>query len=100
MKILITTQYRENYGTESDPYWKNKGGDEYYILNVDPLKTAPGLLVEQVRDRVEYTNPRSEESILDWQLVPDDFQTDFERDQLLFDGEIRYPTHVIELEAA
>ena len=99
MKILITTQYRENYGTESDPYWKNKGGDEYYILGVDPLKTAPGVLVEQVRGRIEYTNPRSEEYILDWQLVPDDFQTDFERDQLLFDGEIRYPTHVIELEA-
>ena len=100
MKILITTQYRENYGTESEPYWKNKGGDEYYILGVDPLKTAPGLLVEQVRGRIEYANPGSEEYILDWQLVPDDFQTDFERDQLLFDGEIRYPTHVIELEAA
>ena len=100
MKILITTQYRENYGTPDEPYWKFKGGDEYYILGVDPLKTAPGLLVEQVRGRIEYANPRSEEYILDWQLVEDDFQTNFERDQLLFDGEIRYPTHVIELEVA
>jgi len=97
MKILITTQYRENYGTESDPYWKFKGGDEYYILGVDPLKTAPGVLVEKVRDRIEYAGPMNEEYILDWELVEDDFQTDFERDQLLFDGEIRYPTHVIEL---
>ena len=100
MKILITTQYRENYGTETDPYWKMKGGDEYFILNVDPLKTAPGLLVEQVRGEIEYANPMSEESILDWQLVEDDFQTNFEQDQLLFDGEIRYPTHVIALETA
>ena len=100
MKILITTQYRENYGTAEEPYWKFKGGSDYFIPGVDPLKTAPGLLVEQVRDRIEYANPRSEEFILDWQLVADDFQTDFERDQLLFDGEIRYPTHVIELETA
>ena len=98
MKILITTQYRENYGTESDPYWKMKGGDEYYILNVDPLQVAPGLLVEQVRGEIEYANPMSEESILDWQLVEDDFQTNFEQDQLLLDGGVQYSAKVLELE--
>ena len=98
MKILITTQYRENYGTEADPYWKMKGGDEYYILNVDPLQVAPGLLVEQVRGEIEYANPMSEESILDWQLVEDDFQTNFEQDQLLLDGGVQYSAKVLELE--
>ena len=100
MKILITTQYRENYGTAEEPYWKFKGGEDYFIEGVDPLKTAPGLLVEQVRSEIEYANPMSEEYILDWELVADDYQTEFERSQLEYDGEIRYPTRVLELETA
>ena len=99
MKILITTQYRENYGTVEEPYWKFKGGEDYFILGVDPLKTAPGLLVEQVRGEIEYANPMSEEYILDWELVADDYQTEFERSQLEYDGEIRYPARVLELAA-
>lgn len=99
MKILITTQYSENYGTAEEPYWKFKGGDEYFILDVDPLKTAPGLLVEQVRGEIEYAGPMSEKYILDWELVSDDYQTEFERSQLEYDGEIRYPARVLELEA-
>lgn len=91
MKLLITTQYRENYGTESDPYWKFKGGNDYVIKNVDPLKTAPGLLVERVRGDIEYSGAMSEEYILDWELVADDYLTEFEQSQLEYDGEIRYP---------
>ena len=96
MKILITTQYRENYGTETDPYWKMKGGEDYFILAVDPLQQAPGVLVEQVRSQIEYSNPRSEEYIVDWRLVEDDYVTDFERDQLELDGEIRFPARILE----
>jgi len=100
MKILITTQYRENYGTESDPYWKFKGGDEYFILNVDPLKTAPGLLVEQVRDQIEHAGAMTEEYILDWQLVEDSALSPYEQDQLLLDGGVQYSAKVIDLEVA
>ena len=38
MKLCITTQYRENYGAhdwdgtgQCDQYWKNKGGEEYFV---------------------------------------------------------------------
>ena len=96
MKILITTQYRENYGTETDPYWKMKGGEDYFIPGVDPLQQAPGVLVEQVRHQIEYSNPRSEEYIVDWRLVEDDYRTDSERDQLELDGEIRFPAKILE----
>ena len=61
MKVLITTQYSENYGTESDPYWKFKGGSDYFIQNVNPLNVAPGLLVDKVRSQIEYSNPMSQE---------------------------------------
>jgi hypothetical protein len=100
MKILITTQYRENYGTPAEPYWKFKGGEDYFILNVDPVKTAPGVLVEQVRGQIEYSGAMSEEYILDWQLVADDYVTDFERGQLELDGRIQYPAKILELETA
>jgi len=100
MKILISTQYRENYGTAEEPYWKFKGGEDYFILDVDPLKTAPGVLVEQVRGKIEYSGEMSEEYILDWELVADDYVTDFERSQLEYEGEIRFPAKVIELETA
>jgi len=96
MKILITTQYKENYGTAEEPYWKFKGGEDYFILNVDPVKTAPGLLVDQVRDQIEYTDAMSEEYIVDWSLVEDDYITDYERDQLEYEGEIRYPARVLD----
>jgi len=98
MKILITTQYRENYGTAEDPFWKYKGGEDYFILGVDPVKTAPGVLVEQVRGQIEYSGAMSEEYILDWELVADDYVTDFERSQLELDGRIQYPAKVLELE--
>ena len=98
MKILISTQYRENYGSEDEPYWKFKGGSEYFIEGVDPLKVAPGLLVEQVRGQVEYSNPMAEEYILDWELVEDDYMTDFERDQLEYEGQIRFPARILEVD--
>jgi len=100
MKILITTQYRENYGTAEEPYWKSKGGEDYFILGVDPVKTAPGVLVEQVRGQIEYSGEMSEEYILDWELVADDALSPFEQDQLELDGEIQFPAKILELETA
>ncbi len=34
MKLVICTQYRENYGTEDRPYWKMKGGNVYVVENL------------------------------------------------------------------
>jgi len=95
MKILITTQYRENYGTAADPYWKSKGGYDYFILNVDPMHVAPGLLVAAVQDQIEYSNDGAEEYILDWELVEDDYVTYDEKLQLEYDGKITFPTQIL-----
>jgi len=100
MKILITTQYRENYGTPAEPYWKFKGGEDYFILGVDPVKSAPGVLVEQVRGQIEHSGEMSEEYILDWELVADDALSPFEQDQLELDGAIQFPAKILELETA
>jgi hypothetical protein len=107
LKLLITTQYLENYGAhdwdgegECPQYWKAKGGEDYFILGVDPLREAPGLIVEAVRGEIEYRSDYSEQYILDWQLVADDYQTEFERSQLEYDGAVTYPAKIIERASA
>lgn len=39
-KILIQTQYQENYGTPNDPYWKFKGGEDYLVYANDGEETV------------------------------------------------------------
>lgn len=106
MKILITTQYLENYGTQDEPYWKAKGGQEYFVpvplFRENDIFADKNLemIVDSLRDRIEYVNPMSEEHIVDYRLVSDDYVTDFERSQMAYEGRISFPTTVLELEAA
>ena len=48
MKLVIQTQYKENYGAhdwngegECPQYWKFKGGETYVVPNVDPNTAYP-----------------------------------------------------------
>ena len=95
MMLVVSTQYSENYGTEDQPYWKNKGGSEYKVLNV-PNNLTIEQMVEQVRDQVEYSSPKSEEFIVGYSLQPDDWLSGFEQSQLEYDGEINHPEPTIE----
>ena len=104
MKLLITTQVYENYawnedgsiGKGDDAYWKAKGGSEYVVKNVDPLRVAPGSIVDSVRDQVESDNDYFREYIVDWELVNDDYLTEFERSQLEYEGCIEHPAKELE----
>ena len=74
MKLVIGTQYRENYGSADEPYWKFKGGSTYVVENItaaqqarierDGIPTLKGL--------IEYSSPMTEEYILDYSIVADD----------------------------
>lgn len=97
MKFHITTQYMENYGDRDNPHWKNKGGDDF-IIEVpgfdydDEMVNKKGqMVVDTLYDVLEHDGEYTKEYITGWHFVADDFQTRFERDQLEFDGEIRYP---------
>jgi hypothetical protein len=37
------------------------------------------------------------EHIVDWSVVEDDYLTDFERNQLEYEGKITFPAHELEL---
>jgi len=97
MMIVLRTQYRENYGTPTEPYWKFKGGSEYKVTNV-PITAATFDVVDAVRSEVEYNGPMSEQYILDWSVEDDGYLSEFEQSQLEYDGAILYPEPTINYE--
>ena len=97
MMIVLRTQYRENYGTEDQPYWKFKGGSEYKVTNV-PTDAVIHEVVDAVRSEVEYNGPMSEQYILDWSVEDDGYLSEFEQSQLEYDGAILYPEPTINYE--
>ena len=102
MKLLITTQVRENYGAhdwdgtgECPQYWKFKGGNEYLVLNVEPSQVEETF--NAVASQCKEDNDYFEEYVLSYDLVEDDYLTEFERNQLDFDGKINFPARVLEV---
>jgi hypothetical protein len=80
MKLVIRTQYKENYGShdwngkgQCPQHWKFKGGDTYVVegiqeshlvkLNMDGIPTLTNL--------IENADNFSSETIIDWEVVED-----------------------------
>ena len=102
MNIHIHTQYCENYGDVSSPYWKFKGGNTYVITGFalplnDQIGRSAQTIVDAVRPTIESKNDYFEEYILDWEFADEDTLTDWERDQQEFDGSISSPSPRIEV---
>jgi hypothetical protein len=95
MMLVISTQCYENYGTETDPYWKAKGGSEYKILGV-PTDVDLDEVVTLVRGDIEKSNDYVQETIIGYGMEADDYLSDFERSQLEYDGDIEFPEPFIE----
>jgi hypothetical protein len=100
MQLLITTQTQENYGAhdwdgkgECPSYWKFKGGMDYkYDLGrYGRSEEAITELVMALRGQIEEDNDYFRNTIIGWEVVSDDYLTDFERSQLEYDGSITYP---------
>jgi len=92
MKIYIQTQYMENYGYR----WKMKWGSEYFIPCGQSITPARAYaMVELAKSKIEYKNDVSAEHVIAFEIVEDDFVTDYERTQLEYDGKIDFPTRVI-----
>ena len=95
-KLLITTQVYENYGDAEKPYWKPKGGGDYVIKNFkDYNRVTETVMV--VRGQIEQNNEYFREHVIGWEIVADDYLTDFERSQWEYEGKIIYPANEIVL---
>jgi hypothetical protein len=98
MKVVIYTQVHENYawnedgtiGKGAEAYWKAKGGDEYVIRDITNQEEAT-MAVMAMRGEIEKVNDYIAESIVDWELVDDNYLTQYERDQIEYDGKILFP---------
>ena len=101
MKLHIVTQYMENYGAhdwdgtgECPQYWKAKGGNDYFVLNICTISEAHEIMLD-VRAQVEENSMYYSEHIIGWNIVDDKFLTEFEQDQLDYEGKITHPTRVL-----
>ena len=88
-KLLITTQVEENYGDKVNPYWKPKGGSDYVIKNFTDFNKVTETVMA-LRSTIEVDNEVFQEYIIGWEVVSDDYLTQFEKDQLEYEGVIRF----------
>lgn len=95
-KLLITTQIYENYGAhdwdgtgECPSYWKAKGGLDYVVKNFKDVNKATETVMA-LRSQIEQDTQYYRETIIDWEIVADDYLTEFERSQLEYEGQITY----------
>ena len=95
-KLLITTQVYENYGAhdwdgvgECPQYWKAKGGSDYVIKKINVNKVTETVMA--VRGQIEQDDQAFRETIIGWEVVANDYLTEFEKDQLAYEGKIRFP---------
>ena len=74
MKLVIQTQYTENYGSADKPFWKFKGGDTYIVqnLNADQAQRILRDGIPTLKALIQYKNDMSEVSITDYNIVDDD----------------------------
>ena len=106
MQLLITTQTQENYGAhdwdgvgECPSYWKFKGGIDYKYDLGTTLRNAETIqeIVEHFRAEIEEDNLYYRNHIIGYEVVADDYLTEFERSQLEYEGSITYPATRLQL---
>lgn len=98
-KLLIQTQVYENYawmedgtlGVGENAYWKAKGGSDYVVKNFKDFNRATETVMA-LRGQIEQDTDAFREYIISWEIVADDYLTQFEKDQLEFEGVIRFPS--------
>lgn len=90
-KLLISTQYHENYGSAEEPYWKAKGGSDYVVKKFKGGMTDATMAIMALRGQIESDNDFVREYIIDFRIVADDYLTEFEKSQLEYEGKITYP---------
>ena len=90
-KLLIQTQTHENYGDDVNQYWKPKGGCDYVVKKFRGGDEEATKAIFCLRTQIECDNEHIRESIINWEVVADDYLTEFEQSQLDYEGTVRYP---------
>jgi len=89
-KLLISTQVHENYGDADQPHWKAKGGNDFVIKKFRDFNRITEVVMA-LRSQIESDNEYFREHIIGWEVVANDYLTEFEKSQLEYEGKITYP---------
>ena len=110
MKIVIATQYHENYGAhdwdgkgQCPQYWKAKGGSEYVVsrkltYNESIDTKLVDSIVKAATEKVSRNDDFCREYVIDWYLIADDELTAEEKQWVEWTGKVSYPSKVIDVE--
>ena len=85
MATIIVTQVRENYGTETSPFWKFKCGSVYMFT-----KTDGSLTTDDVVETLTTSTTMFQEYVIGVEEVAHDYIPQFEVDQKEYEGIIRH----------
>lgn len=69
--LVINTQYRENYGTREQPYWKFKGGTTYIYENLTEKQAEKIRLsgIHNLSQYIETYSPAWEEYVINYSVT-------------------------------
>ena len=106
MKLVISTQTRENYGAHDwngvgtvPQYWKNKGGSEYIVDDIEHFvaidddffaKNIKSIVYDYIAQKIDQKSDYYEESIINYSIEDNDYMPEFEKSQLEYEGSIRF----------
>jgi len=98
---LVKTQTIENYGahdkdgrfSSGNAYWKFKGGHEYIITGLERIQDAVAFVAARCSNSIGY-----KEFPVEWEEVSADYQTEFEKNQMEYEGRIAYPADRINVQ--
>lgn len=91
-KLMISTQVFENYGDADKPYWKAKGGNDYVVKKFRDFNRVTETVMA-LSSQIEQDNDYFREHIIGWEVVADDYLTEFEKSQLEYEGKITFGPH-------
>jgi len=106
MKLVISTQCRENYGAHDwdgqgsvPQYWKNKGGSDYIVDDIEHFvaidddffaKNIQSIVYDYIAQKIEQKSDYFEETIINYSIEDNDYMPEFEKSQLEYEGSIRF----------
>ena len=114
MKLVIITQCRENYGAHDwngkgsvPQYWKNKGGNEYIVDDIEHFvaidddffaKNIKSVVYDYISPKITMNGDYYEETIINYSIEDNDYVSEFEKSQLEHEGFIRFFEPRIDIE--
>lgn len=95
-KIHVWTETRRNYGTPESPEWGHSGLENFFIINFKGGEAEATATVMSKRGKIESDTPMFIRKILGWNIVPENYRTQFERDQVFYEGKVFQPVELID----